>query len=72
MEIVSIYNSWRSKFLIILFIYLFLAVLGLCCSTGSSLVEVSGGYSLLEVCRLLIVLASPVAEHKISEACRFQ
>ena len=53
-------------------IHLLLAVLSLCCSVRTSLVEVSGGYSLIEVCRLLIVLASPVAEHKISKACRFQ
>ena len=44
-------------------IYLFLAVLGLCCCVGFSLVVVSGGYSLFVVHGLLIVVASLVAEH---------
>ena len=45
------------------FIYLFLAVLGLYCSVAFSLVAESGGYSLVAVCRLLIVMASLVGEH---------
>ena len=45
-----------------LFIYSFLAVLGLCGCTGFSLVAVSGGYSLVEVRELLIAVASLVAE----------
>jgi hypothetical protein len=45
-----------------LFIYI-LAVLGLCCCTGFSLDAASGGYSLVVVCKLLIVMASLVAEH---------
>ena len=36
----------------ILFVYLFLAELGLCCWVGFSLVVVSGGYSVVVVCRL--------------------
>ena len=51
-------------FLIILFI-LFLALLGLCCCTDFSLVVASRGYSLAEVCRLLIAVASPVADHEL-------
>ena len=45
--------------------YLFLSVLGLHCCTGFSLVEASGGYSLVVVCRLLIVVASPVANDRL-------
>ena len=41
---------------------LFLAVLGLCCCTGFSLVVASGGYSPVAVPGLLIVVASLVAE----------
>ena len=49
-------------FYIIVFTYLFLAVLGLCCCTGFSLVVASGGYSPVAVHGLLIVVASLVAE----------
>ena len=42
--------------------YLILAVLGLLCCPGFSLVAVSRGYSLDEVCSLLIAVASLVAE----------
>ena len=44
------------------FIYLIMVVLGLCCCTGFSLVAASGGYSVVAVGRLLIVVAF-VAEH---------
>ena len=47
----------------VLFIYLFLAVLGLSCCAGFALVVVSGGYSLAEVPRLLMAVASLVGEH---------
>ena len=43
-------------------IYLFLAVLGLRCRVGFSLVVESEGYSLVVVCRLLVAVASLVAE----------
>ena len=43
---------------------LFLAVLGLCCCEDFCLVVVNGGYSLVEVHRLLPV-ASLVAEHEL-------
>ena len=43
----------------------FLAVLGLCCCVGFSLVVASGGYFLVVVCRLLIVVASLIAEHRL-------
>ena len=46
------------------FIYLFLAVLGLRCCRGFCLVVASESYSLGAVCRLLIVVASLVAEHR--------
>ena len=45
-----------------IFIYLFLAVLGLCCS-GFSVVAASRGCSLVAVCGLLIAVASLVAKH---------
>jgi len=45
------------------FIYLFLAVLGLLCCTGFSLVAEFRDYSPVAVCRLLIAVASLVAEH---------
>ena len=40
-----------------------MAVQGLCCCEGFSLIVVSGGYSLVVVCGLLIVVASLVVEH---------
>ena len=48
-------------------IYLFLAVLGLCCCMDFSLVAVSRGYSLVAVCGLLVVVAvaSLTAEHEV-------
>ena len=48
-----------------LFIYLSLAVLGLSCCVGFSLVVTSGGYSLVAVCGLLIAVASLVVEHRL-------
>jgi len=47
------------------FIYLFLAVLGLHCCGGFSLVAASESYSLVPVWRFLIVVASLVAEHRL-------
>ena len=44
--------------------YLFLDVLGLHYCGGFSLVGVSGGCSLVAVCRLLIAMASLVMEHR--------
>ena len=46
-------------------IYLLLAVLGLRCCSGFSLVVASGGYSLFVVLRLLIGMASLVAERRL-------
>ena len=40
-----------------------MAVLGLHCCTGCSLVEASMGYTLVVLCWLLITVASLVAEH---------
>ena len=45
------------------FIYLFLAVLALCCCTGFFLVAASGGYSLVALRRLLVAVASLPGEH---------
>ena len=57
---------------IYLFIYLFLNIVGvfwlcwvLIAARGLSLVAASGGYSFVAVCRLLIAVASLVAEHKL-------
>ena len=52
-----------SKIFIYLFYYLFLAVLGLLSVYGLSLVVASGGYSPGVVHRLLVVVASLVAQH---------
>ena len=43
----------------------FLAVLGLGCCMGFSLVAVKRVYPLVEACRLLTAVASPVIEHRI-------
>ena len=50
-------------------IYLFMAVLGLCCCVGFSLVMASGDSSSLQgasfsLCGLLMVVGSLVAEHR--------
>ena len=45
-----------------IFIYL-LAVLGFCCCAGFSPVVMSRGSSLVVVCGLLPLVASPVADH---------
>ena len=55
----------------ILFIYLFLAVLGLCCWVGFSLAVASGACSLIAVYGLLTEVASLTVEHG-SRACGFQ
>ena len=47
------------------FIYLFLTVLGLHCCLGLSPVAESRGYSLVAVGKLLTVVTSLVAEHKV-------
>ena len=51
------------------FMYLFLAVLGLCCCVGFSLIAASGGYSLAMVCGLLVLVASLVVEAYRIAAC---
>ena len=58
-------SFYKLKKKIILLIYLFLTVPGLCCCMDFSLVVVSRGYSLDEVLRLLIVMASLAAEHRL-------
>ena len=52
---VQSFFKWSFKKVITLFIYLFLAVLGLCYCTGFSLVPASQGFSLTAVCELFIV-----------------
>ena len=54
--------SWRAFFKIILV----WGTLGLHCCVGLFLVAVSGGYSLVATCGLLIVLASVVVERGLS------
>ena len=51
---------------IILFIHLFMAVLGLHCCVGFSLVAARRNYSLVSVSRLLTAVASLVVEHCFS------
>ena len=48
-----------------LFVHLFLAVLGLNCCVGFSLVAASRDCSLAVVCGLLVAVASLVVEHKL-------
>ena len=48
--------------------YLFMAVLGLCCCAGFSLVEMSRGYSTDAMLRLLISVVSLVAKHGLQGA----
>ena len=48
---------------VLLFMFFFLVVLGLLFCAGFSLAAVREGYSLVMVCRLLIVLVSLVAQH---------
>ena len=65
------YSKWTGKssegfkyvLFIYLFIYLFLAVLGICQCTNFSLVVVSRGYFLVAARRLLTAVASLVVEH---------
>ena len=57
LELLAFFCFFKQNF------YLFLAVLGLFCCVGFSLVAASGGYSLVAVLRLLIAVASLVAEH---------
>ena len=47
------------------FIYLFLAVVGLCCCAGFSLAVMSGSYPLVAVRRLLIAVAALVVHHAL-------
>ena len=49
------------------FIYLFLVVLGLCCCMQFSLIAASGGYPVVAVHRLLIAVASLIAEHRLQD-----
>ena len=45
--------------------YLFMAVLGLCCCMGFSLIATDRVYSLVAVSGLLTAVASLVAEHRL-------
>ena len=53
------------------FYFLFLAVLGLGCCASFSLVATSGSYSQVVAFRLLIAVASLMAEHGL-QVCGFQ
>ena len=50
---------------IIVFVYLFLTVLGLRCCVSFSLDAEGRGYSLAAVCRLLTAVASLVEKHRL-------
>ena len=61
-------KQYWEKFLVFDFIfeiYLFLAVLGLCCCAGFSLAVMSRSYSLVAVRRLLIAVASLAVDHAL-------
>ena len=53
------FNGWDET----AFYFYFLAVPGLCCCVGFSLVVASRGYTLVVVCGLLTAVASPIAEY---------
>ena len=53
---------WKASIAFI-YLYLVLAVLGLCCCAQASLATASGGYSLVAVWGLLMAEVSLVAEH---------
>ena len=55
--------AYEAGFFLKLFIYYFLAVLGLPCCAGFSLVTESRGYSLAAVSGLLSAVASLLVEH---------
>ena len=55
-----------------IFIYLFLTALGLRCYVSFPPVSVSRGYSLVAICRLLISVASLVAEPGAHELQQLQ
>ena len=64
------FNHWTTRevqtwLLLIFKMYLFLTVLGLCCCLGFSLVVESRDYSVVAVPKLLIAVASLVAEYKL-------
>ena len=62
---VSEVTKWYSYDIFKFFFLFILAVLGLWCyGMGFSLVAVSGGYSLVAVCGLLIAVASLFAERR--------
>ena len=52
-------------FFFFLLIYLILAITGIFAMRAFSLVAVSQGYSLVALCRLLLVIASLTAEHRL-------
>ena len=59
-ELFGFYRNFESLKLKKIF---FVAVLGVCCCPGFSLVARSGGYSVVVMCRLLIVVASLLVGH---------
>ena len=58
-DLSSIGNLFPTDIYILNLFILFLAMLGLCCCAGFSLVSASRAYSLVVTCRLLIAVASP-------------
>ena len=59
-------SSYYCYFFFNVFKLFILPVLGLCCCTWRSLVAASQGYSVVGVHRLLIVVVSVIAEHRLS------
>ena len=60
------YNrDWQEDFIIYLFIYLFLAALGLCCCARAFSSRGERGLLFVAVRGLLIAVASLVSEHRL-------
>ena len=70
-EELSLYYYALRNFFKFIFESIYLAVLGLHCCSGFSLVVASRGYSLVAVLGLLIVVASLITEHGC-RVCRLQ
>ena len=69
LPLIALWWYMTSCFSLTIFFYylfiLFVAMLGLHCYAGFYLVTVRWGYSLVAECKLLLVLASLVAEHRL-------
>ena len=67
-ERMCVFNSLGLSSFLSFVYFLSLAVLGLCCYAGSSLVAGNRGYAVVEVRRLLVAVASPIDEQGLYDA----